>query len=195
MPLPESIESNYTYADYVKWPEDRRWELVDGRAYDMSPAPSTEHQRLFRRLFVQIANQLEGKKCEVFSAPFDVRLPRADEADGKVSTVVQPDIAVVCDPAKLDRKGCCGAPDWVVEIVSEASASHDLIRKLNIYERHGVAEYWIVQPVYRIVMVYTLNAQGLYSAPKNHDASKRIGSNVLPEIEIDLGLVFGEPAK
>ncbi len=195
MPLPESVESKYTYADYMKWSEDRRWELLDGRAYDMSPSPSTEHQRLFRRLFVQIANQLEGGKCEVFSAPFDVRLPRADEADEKVSTVVQPDIVVVCDPAKLDRKGCRGAPDWVVEIVSASSASHDLIRKLNIYESHGVAEYWIVQPFYRIVMVYSLNAQGMYSAPKNYDSDKRVRPNVLPEIEIDLGLVFGEPAK
>ena len=112
-------DQKWTYTDYLTWPEGERWELINGVAYNMSPAPSRRHQELSGELFRQIANHLKGKQCKVYDAPFDVRLSTAgNESDNYIDTVVQPDIVVVCDPSKLDERGCKGAPDIVIEISS-----------------------------------------------------------------------------
>jgi Uma2 family endonuclease len=153
-PVKHQPQQSFTYADYCGWSEDERWELIDGEAYDMSPAPTRHHQELVGEIFRQIANFLEGRPCKVYVAPFDVRLPAGDEADAEVKTVIQPDISVICDPAKLDDAGCRGAPDWIVEVLSPGTAAKDQIRKRELYERHGVREYWLVHPTDRILTRY-----------------------------------------
>ncbi|MDD5392041.1 MAG: Uma2 family endonuclease [Thiothrix sp.] len=156
-------QEHFTYADYCKWSEDERWELIDGVAYAMA-APSTTHQRVISELVRQIGNFLVGKPCEVFPAPFDVRLAATDATDDQTNNVVQPDISIICDKNKLDDKGCKGAPDWIIEVLSPSTASKDLIHKLRLYERHGVREYWVVHPVDRVVMMWTLCTDGRYGA-------------------------------
>ena len=156
MNLPIRDTRSHNYGEYLTWPEDRRYELIDGVAYAMSPAPNRSHQQFVLHIARQISDALDGTPCEVNIAPFDVRLPDTGEADEDIQTVVQPDILVVCDQMKLDERGCRGAPDWVIEILSPSSAAHDQINKLAIYERHGVKEYWIVHPTDRIVGVYRL---------------------------------------
>jgi Uma2 family endonuclease len=98
----------------------------------------------------------------VFIAPFDVRLPKAQEADDDIETLVQPDIALVCDPSKIDEKGCRGAPDWIIEVLSQTTASKDFIKKRQLYEKHKVREYWLVHPLDRLVTVFVLNKEGLF---------------------------------
>lgn len=175
---------SFTYGDYRRWPEDERWELIDGVAFNMCPAPSRQHQELLGELFRQTATFLLGKPCKVYIAPFDVRLPKADEADDAVTTVVQPDMAVICDASKLDDKGCRGAPDWVVEVISPHTAAKDHIKKRELYERHGVKEYWLVHPLDRVVTRYILEG-GLYPRPAIEEAVGRAAVGCLPGLEID----------
>ena len=150
-------DRHYTYAEYRSWPDDERWELIDGVAYSMSPAPTRTHQGFVVELVRQIQNQLDDKPCRLYVAPFDVRLPTASEADEQTDTVVQPDIAVICDPSKLDEKGCRGAPDWIIEILSPFTSRKDMAVKFELYRRHGVREYWIVEPGSKYVQVYVLD--------------------------------------
>jgi Uma2 family endonuclease len=117
---------------------------------------------LLGRIWSRLGDQTP---CQVYAAPFDVRLPEEDEADERIATVVQPDITVVCDPSRLDDKGCRGAPDWIVEIVSPSSVSMDYIRKLALYEKHGVREYWIVHPVDGIVMAFEMTGKAATEGP------------------------------
>jgi Uma2 family endonuclease len=138
-PIPKEDRS-YTFKDYLEWPEGERWELIEGVAYNMTPSPSRSHQRISVALVDQIFQYLKGKKCEMYHAPFDVRLLEGEEEDGEVRTVVQPDIVVVCDPSKLDEKGCKGSPDLIMEILSPSTASKDYITKLNLYEKNKVSE-------------------------------------------------------
>jgi Uma2 family endonuclease len=150
------LGSRYSYADYLGWDDGQRWELIDGQPFAMSPAPLVVHQTLVGELFRQIGNALEGKPCQALVSPLDVRLGPTEARDGQIEHVVQPDILVVCDPDKLDERGVRGAPDFVVEVLSPSTASHDHIRKRRLYERFGVGEYWVVHPTDRIVAVYTL---------------------------------------
>ena len=160
----EKLPQHYTYADYAQWPDDERWELINGEAYAMT-APQRLHQDIVFELGRQIGNYLQGKPCKGYTAPFDVRLPRKDEADAKIETVVQPDLSVICDPTKLDRLGCRGAPDWIVEVLSPSTTLKDMNTKRSLYELHGVREYWIIHPEDRWLMVYTLDAQDRYGKP------------------------------
>jgi Uma2 family endonuclease len=127
MALAQRDHQHHTYGDYCRWPEDVRYELIDGQAYLMSPGPNRRHQELVGEMFLQIGIALRDSSCRPYVAPLDVRLPRGNEADDDVDTVVQPDIMVVCDRAKLDDRGCRGAPDWVIEVLSPSTASHDQI--------------------------------------------------------------------
>ncbi len=156
----------FTYKDYLIWNDNERWELINGAAYNMAPAPYVDHQRILRQLLLQIGNFLSDKPCEVFSAPFDVRLPETNEKDEDTKNVVQPDIVVICDFSKLDEKGCKGTPDLIVEIVSPASASIDNIKKMELYEKNGVKEYWLVHPIYKIITIYKTTENGLYGKPE-----------------------------
>jgi len=185
-------DARYTYADYLRWPGDERWELIDGVACNMTPAPSRRHQAVSFDLTAQFRVFLRGKKCKAYAAPFDVRLPAPGETDETTSTVVQPDLAVVCDPAKLDDRGCKGAPDLVIEILSPDSLARDQREKLLLYEQAGVPEYWIVHTGDKTVSVFTRGQDGLYGKPALYTSEERVPVGVLPDLEIDLTTVFVE---
>ena len=186
-------EKHYTYADYLTWPDDARYELIDGEAFLMAPAPLIEHQEVAGEVFRQLANQLDGKACRPYIAPVDVRLPRNDEADAAIDTVVQPDVLVVCDPSKIDRRGVRGAPDWVLEVLSPSTAAHDQIAKRRTYERAGVREYWLVHPGDRTLTVYALD-NGQYGRPEIYELKDATPVGVLPGVSIAWGaLVERQP--
>ena len=140
-PLALNLQETYTYGDYLRWDDGERWELIDGVAYNMTPAPNRRHQAILRELSYQFTAFLAGKPCEVYFSPFDVRLPEHNEKDEEVTTVVQPDLVVICDPDKLDDRGCRGAPDLVNEILSPSTSRKDMKTKLELYEKRGVREY------------------------------------------------------
>lgn len=174
---------NHCYGDYLIWGEDARYELIDGTAYLMAPAPDLAHQEVAGEIFRQTANALSSHPCRPFIAPVDVRLPKSDEADDNIDTVVQPDVLVVCDQNKLDRRGVRGAPDWVVEVLSPSTAGHDQIKKRELYERHGVREYWLIHPIDRVLTVYQLS-DGKYEMPEMYELQGETSVTVLPEITI-----------
>lgn len=176
-------EKHYTYADYLTWPDDARYELIDGEAFLMAPAPLIEHQEVAGDVYHQLRNQLDGKPCRPYIAPVDVRLPRADEADAAIDTVVQPDVLVVCDAAKIDRRGVRGAPDWLLEVLSPSTAAHDQIAKRRTYERAGVREYWLVHPSDRTLTVYVLD-NGQYGRPEIYELKDETPIGVLPGVSI-----------
>jgi Uma2 family endonuclease len=173
----------HTYGDYLNWPDDVRYELIDGDAYLMSPAPDLSHQDVAGDIYRQAANALQNKSCRAFIAPVDVRLPKAQEADDFIDTVVQPDVLVVCDGNKLDKRGVRGAPDWVVEVLSPSTSGHDQIKKRQLYERHGVREYWLVHPVDRVLTIYCL-ADGEFGKPQIYQLEGETQVGILPEIVI-----------
>ena len=162
MGLPVRKEDRiYTYADYLSWPDDERWELIDGVAYNMSPAPGRQHQEIVGTIFNELFQYLKVKPCKVYVSPFDVRLPEhPDEQEEEITTVVQPDVSVFCDESKLDDRGARGAPDIAAEVLSPNTSVKDLREKLLLYERVGVREYWIVDPANRIMWVYRLVEPG-----------------------------------
>lgn len=190
-PLAKKSDKKFNYADYLTWPDDERWEIIEGTAYDMSPAPSTEHQGISFKLSGILYDFLRDKQCSAFAAPFDVRLAEhKDEADEKIETVVQPDIVVVCDQNKLDKRGCLGAPDIAVEIISTSTSYRDQTEKLRLYERHGVREYWIVNPDAKYIMVYRLEGVR-YGKPEYLTESDILESKALEGLKIDLSEVWG----
>jgi len=175
---------HYTYGDYLTWSDDVRYELIDGVAYLMAPAPTLEHQDIAGEIYRQLANALEDKPCRPYIAPVDVRLPKGNEADETIDTVVQPDVIVVCDQDKLDRRGVRGAPDFVVEVLSPSTAFHDHKRKREVYERSGVKEYWLVDPVERTIHIYRLDENGRYGKPDVREMKGETPVGVLPEVVI-----------
>ena len=148
----------YSYADYLTWKFQDRVELIKGWIHKMSPAPMRQHQEISMNIAGQIFAYLKNKPCKVYTAPFDVRLINKQKraANKNIFSVVQPDITVVCDLSKLDEKGCIGAPDWVIEILSPGSSKIEVKDKYQLYEENGVREYWVVSPAYLSVAVYDL---------------------------------------
>jgi Uma2 family endonuclease len=167
-------------------------ELIHGKIYKMSPAPATYHQRVSMELARQISTFLKKKKCAVFAAPFDVRLPKSKKKDDHlIDTVVQPDLCVICDPKKIDEAGCLGAPDWIIEILSPHTSAKDLSQKFDVYEKNKVKEYWVVHPSEATVLVYVLNAKGRYEARiKPYVRTEKLTPVTLPGLVIDLEDVF-----
>ncbi len=182
----------FTYGDYLTWPDEERWEIIDGIPYDMSPAPNYYHQDISGKLFIEIGLFLKGKQCKVLSAPFDVRLPEKDESDDETLTVVQPDISVICDRSKLDKRGCKGAPDLIIEILSPATSKKDRMTKYLLYERFGVKEYWLVSPDEKLVEVYILGENGKYRQHEFYTEENVLPCFVLPGLNITLAEIFVE---
>ena len=185
-------DRRFSYLDYQAWPGEERFELIDGVIHDMN-APLRLHQKIVTELTVQFGGYLAGKACEVYVAPFDVRLPGSSKKESEIFDVVQPDISIVCDPKKLDDKGCLGAPDLIVEVVSKSTASRDHIKKRALYQQAGVREYWVVDPENRLVHVYKL-INGFYSGVEIFETAEPIPVGLFPGFTIDLSRVFNQPA-
>ncbi|MDR0305690.1 MAG: Uma2 family endonuclease [Chitinispirillales bacterium] len=179
-------KEHYTYADYRTWDDGKRWELIGGVAYAMSPAPSPEHQDISRELAWQLTTYLKGKPRKLFYAPFDVRL----NVDGEDDTVVQPDLVVVCDRSKIDEKGYKGVPDFIIEILSPSSKRHDRWVKYNLYKNAKVREYWIVDPDEKIIDSYLLKDNDEDYVHKVYGDTGTAQVNVLPGCEINLRDIF-----
>lgn len=183
LPLRDSL--HHTYADYLTWPEGERDELINGVAYVKEPpAPSRCHQELVGELHYQVRHALQGKPHRVYVAPFDVRLPESGEPDEQIRTVVQPDVLVVCDLDKLDQRGMRGGPDWIAEVLSPSTASHDQIIKLPVYERAGVREVWLIHPTDRVLTVYRLE-DGRYRHPIVLEMKGRTALSAVIGVSID----------
>ncbi|GAB3997741.1 Uma2 family endonuclease [Spirosoma daeguense] len=183
----------YTYADYLKWRFEQSVELIKGKFYDMSPAPRAKHQRIAMRILRDLLNHFGDKSYEVFSAPFDVRLPNPDYEPGfnnRIYTVVQPDICVICDPAKIDDFGCVGPPDWIVEITSPSTHKKDFNEKFDLYESAGVREYWIAVPKSQEIYTYVLE-NGVYTEYNVYEQGAKATSAIFPELTLDLDWIFG----
>jgi Uma2 family endonuclease len=175
----------YTYADVLEWDESVRAEIINGEIFMMAP-PSTAHQDISREIFMQLCNFLKGKTCRAYAAPFGVRLfPKKNLSD---DTLVEPDIVVVCDKSKIDKRGCDGAPDMIVEILSPSSVRHDQMVKFRLYQKAGVKEYWIVNGENRVLYVHTL-LDGNYVTTV-YDESDDVPVSVLPGCVIPLKEVF-----
>ncbi len=186
------FDKTYTYADYLQWTFDDRLEILKGKLFKMTPASNRYHQRLSAVVFNQLYNFLKGQPCHVYSAPFDVRLSRKNAADETVTTVFQPDICVICDLEKLDDRGCVGAPDIVIEILSPGNNKKELRNKFNIYEEAQIKEYWVVWPTEQTVLQYTLNAEGKYVASRVLAAGDEVVTPILPGFVLNLEEVFEE---
>jgi len=179
----------YTYADYLKWTFEERVELIKGKIFKMSPAPNRKHQEISSYIHGEIYNFLPKKNCKVYSAPFDVRIPRKSKDDKDIITVLQPDICVVCDKSILDAKGCLGAPDIVVEILSPGNNVMELENKYDIYREAGVKEYWVVSPQDKTFLIYTLK-DGSYIPSRLMVSGHIATSSVLEGFSLDLTDLF-----
>ena len=175
------LSKRYTYADYLTWKFKERVELLRGRVLKMSPAPNRRHQDIALNLAVMLKKHTSKSPCAVYIAPFDVRLPlpEARQKQGKADTVVQPDIVVVCDPAKLDEQGCNGTPNLIIEILSPGNSKREMKDKMELYQSAGVPEYWIVDPLRECVNCYHLNEAGHYQSGTPFFAEDDIPSQVL----------------
>jgi len=187
------IDKTFTYSDYAAWPDDKRYEIINGAAYSMAPAPSERHQGVSAQLLADFVIYLRGKKCRVYDAPFDVALPEEGEQFETATNVVQPDIVIICDKDKISHRGCFGAPDLVVEILSPSTAPNDLKNKRKLYQRFGVVEYWIVDPLHKTIQVFKLDKQGKYLFPETFAGDDKIKVGIFnDELEIDLAVIFSE---
>ena len=185
-------KARYTFADVLTWNENERIEIINGEAVMMAP-PSRVHQEISGEIFRQLANYLEGKKCRVYAAPFAVRLFERDvEAPEDVDTMVEPDLSVVCDSDKLDKYGCKGAPDVVIEILSPSTQRHARLVKLGLSQRAGVREYWIVNPEDQTVQVMLLDGGGILQLHEVYDRTGVAKINSLEGCFIELNKVFAE---
>ncbi len=185
------LKDRYTYADYLNW-DDGRWELINGKVYNMSPAPRRMHQEAEGNIHALIHNFLKGKPCKVYIAPFDVVLvddKKHDNQNIMIDTVIQPDISVICDESKLDDAGCKGAPDFIIEILSESTAEKDATIKKDLYEKNGVKEYWLVDTWTKSIRVYLLQ-NGKYAFAKYYERDMVIEVDILKGLTIKLTDIF-----
>lgn len=181
------LNKSYTYTDYLTWQFSERVELIMGKIFKMSPAPTSKHQHCITVLNYSFYNFLKGKSCRVFPSPYDVRLPLKPKID---NNIVQPDITVICNPAKIEEEGCVGAPDIVVEVVSKSSVTRDLHEKYSLYEMAGVKEYWLVNPNDVSLLIFELDKNGKYQPTKPLTMGDKATSQVLTGFSVDLDEVF-----
>lgn len=185
-----AARSPHTYGDLRAWDEDTRWELIDGQPHAMT-GPSWKHQSVIFSLAQQLQPYFRAKGCRIILAPFDIRLPVGDEPDDEIETVVQPDISIVCDLAKLDDLGCRGAPHFVVEVLSPSTAGRDHLIKRELYERHGVAQYWLVHPIDRLVTVHRRGRDG-FDPSELFEARGTVAAAGFEGLEVDWDQVFAD---
>lgn len=186
--------NHYTYSEYLQWQFDEFVELIRGKIFPMS-APLSQHQRIVGNLHLDLGNFLRGKNCQVFIAPFDVRLPTYDNMGALVAytdTVVQPDLCVICDLEKIDRRGCNGVPDMIIEVLSPSTAKKDLNEKFNLYQEVGVKEYWVVFPDAEEISVYLLENEK-YVLVNQYEENDQVPVNILPGLVVNLEDVFPVP--
>ncbi len=182
-------KQEYTYHDYINWPEEEHWELIEGRAYPTYgptalAAPNLNHQALVRELVISIGSYLRGKTCQLFDSPVDVVFEESEDTQ----TVVQPDIIVVCDPGKMrDGKRIIGAPDIAVEVLSPSTTPKDWNIKMRLYERQGVKEYWIVSPNDRTIYQNVLK-EGQYETITCSDG--QLTTEILEDFSLDIEALF-----
>ena len=190
------LEQTYSYADYLTWRFDEAVELLRGKISLISPAPNFNHQSISKNLLVEIGFYLKGKSCQVFHAPFDVRLydrKKSLMASQDIYTVVQPDLCVVCDADKLDSKGCLGAPDWIIEILSKSTAQKDTQTKFQLYQEAGVKEYWLVYPYEATVSQFVLDeVSDRYQLLAMFSKQDNAVPFLFPELTINLQEVFAK---
>ncbi|HLW19608.1 MAG TPA: Uma2 family endonuclease [Cyclobacteriaceae bacterium] len=184
-----SYEGKYSYADYLTWQVDEMVEIIKGRLFKMAAAPSRIHQKVTGKLYYHIYGFLAGNPCEVYIAPFDVRIPTTSTDSKDIFTVVQPDICVICDLSKLDEAGCLGAPDLIVEILSPGNNKKELQNKYEVYQESGVKEYWIIHPSERTLLIYSLH-DGNYVPSRLLTSGDKVASAILPGFSLDLEEFF-----
>ncbi len=191
--LPTDLKKKYTYADYLTWLDDKRREIIDGFVKLMSPAPSSVHQQVSWNLGLVLGNYLKKKNCRAFHAPFDVRLTHHGKtSDENIDNVVQPDISIICDTSKIDEKGCLGAPDMIIEIISKYNPKRDVEEKFALYQRYKVREYWIVHPNDRTVTVFILDEHEKYKHVGIFAGDSKVKVNIFDDCFIDLAEVFSD---
>lgn len=187
------LQKKYTYADYLKWTFDEAVELIKGRIFQMA-APLSNHQIVTGRIYNTFDNYLRRKPCKAFVAPFDVRLPKPllqRKSDEDIETVVQPDVCIICDIKKIDRRGCLGAPDLVVEVLSKSTAAKDIKDKFEVYEESGVREYWIAGVEDQIVNVWRMNEAGRYVPDQRpYVTGDHIRVGIFDDFSIDVDDIF-----
>ena len=186
------MSKRYTYADYLTWLDDKRRELIDGFIHLMS-APMRRHAHVSAKISIRIGTFIEKRKgkCRIYYAPFDVRLPlNGSKDDEKIYDVVQPDICVICDLTKLDERGCVGAPDLIVEVLSPSTMKYDWNYKFNLYEKAGVREYWIVDPKAKTAIVFLLQADGQYDMGTVYEGDQKAPVTIFDGLEIELNDIF-----
>ena len=187
---PDFEYGNYTYADYLTWQMDEMVELIRGKVYKWAAAaPRMSHQKVSLRLGSAFLIFLKGKPCQVFQAPFDVRLPVKSKKNNPIDTVVQPDLCVICDESKLDESGCIGAPDLVVEILSPGNNRKELKLKYEIYQDAGVKEYWVIHPVEQTLLIYTL-INGTYQSSGLYVSGDIVVSSCISGFSLNLEEIF-----
>ncbi len=186
----------YSYADYLTWQFDETVELIKGKLLPMCPAPTVKHQRIARDLGYKINHFLQHRKpCELFIAPFDVKLydrRKTKLANKEVYSVVQPDLCVICDAEKLTDKGCDGAPDWIIEILSPGNSKKDMRIKFDLYEESGVSEYWLVYPYEQAIYQFVLDDAGKYQLNAMYAEDDIATPHLFPDLKMDLAEVFAE---
>jgi Uma2 family endonuclease len=179
----------YTYADYLTFQFEEMVELIRGKIFKMSPAPKVAHQVISSEFEIIIASYLKGKKCKMYHAPIDVVLPIANKKRSKATTVVQPDICIVCDPIIVEEAAIFGVPNWIIEILSESTAKKDKNEKYDVYEEAGVSEYWLVSPEYKTVEIFLLE-NGKYARKHVLNKLDQVSPFTLPDLTINLSEVF-----
>lgn len=185
------LAKNYTYADYLTWMFQERLELFKGKIFKMSPAPSTYHQKVSRDLTGILWNSFKGHPCNLFVAPFDVRLlnNKKSKNDTDIYTVVQPDLCVICDESKIDTRGAIGAPELMIEILSPGNSKKELRYKYELYQEAGVLEYWLVNPVDKAIFIYILKDNIFVGQPPLIEEDQ-IKSVLFPQLDFKLEEIF-----
>lgn len=184
------LNKTYTYADYLTWRFKERVELIKGWIYKMSPAPRRIHQEVEGNLYFYLRRFFEHDSCKIYQSPLDVRLSQKGFEDQSVETVVQPDVSVICDQSKLDKNGCNGAPDLIIEVLSPSTAKKDFTEKFNLYEENGVKEYWIANPEGRSLQIFYLEKEKYEELELYEEKDEIIQSKLFPGLKFPMTDIF-----